>query len=42
MGVKVVIGVDAHNPDDFFNSNYQYVFDLIEKYNLNYIQDYKL
>ncbi len=41
MGVKTVIGVDAHDPKDFSISNYRYVFDLIDKYQLNFLEDFK-
>lgn len=42
MGVKVVIGVDAHDPKDFAISDYKFVFSLVEQYNLNFIEDFKL
>lgn len=42
MGVKAVIGVDAHDPKDFSMSNYEYVFDLIDKYQINFIKDYRI
>ena len=42
MGVKTVIGVDAHDPNDFQASNYKYAFDLIDKYQINFIKDYKI
>ena len=42
MGVKTVIGVDAHDPKDFSSSNYRYVFDLIDRYQINFIEDFKL
>ena len=35
--VKVIIGVDAHNPSDFAVSNYKYAKYLINKYNLEEI-----
>jgi histidinol-phosphatase (PHP family) len=41
MGVKTVIGVDAHDPKDFSLSNYKYGFDLIDKYQINFIADYR-
>ena len=40
MGAKTVIGVDAHDPGDFSVSNYKYVFDLIDRYQINFIGDY--
>ena len=42
LGVKTVIGVDAHNPEEFENSNYNLVFQMIEQYNINFIEDFKL
>ena len=42
MGVKTVIGVDAHDPKDFSISNYKYVFDLIDKYQINFIKDFRI
>lgn len=42
MGAKAVIGVDAHDPKDFSASNYRYVFDLIDKYQINFIKDFKI
>ena len=42
MGVKTVIGVDAHDPEDFKTSNYQFVFDMIKRFQINYIEDYKI
>lgn len=41
-GCKVVIGVDAHMPDDLLNFDYSYAFELIERYKLNYIKDFKI
>lgn len=41
-GVKTVIGVDAHDPKDFHSSNYNFVFDLINRYQINYLEDYKI
>lgn len=42
MGVKTVIGVDAHDPGDYSISNYAYVFDLIDRYNINYLKDFRI
>lgn len=42
MGVKTVIGVDAHDPKDFSISNYRYVFELIDKYQINFLKDYRI
>ena len=42
MGAKTVIGVDAHDPGDFSISNYNYIFELIDKYQINYIKDFKI
>ena len=42
MGVKTVIGVDAHDPKDFSASNYKAVFDMIDKYQINFIKDFKV
>ena len=42
MGVKTVIGVDAHDPKDYSMSNYKLVFDLIDKYQINFIEDFKI
>ena len=42
MGAKVVMGVDAHNPRDFKESNYKYGFDMIKRFQLNFIEDFKL
>ena len=42
LGVKVVIGVDAHDPNDFSVSNYQYAYDIIEKYQLNFIESFTI
>ena len=42
MGVKAVIGVDAHDPKDFAASNYKYAFDLIDKYQINFLKDYRI
>ena len=41
-GAKAVIGVDAHDPVDFAASNYEQAFELIEKYQINFIKDYKI
>ena len=41
MGVKTVIGVDAHDPTDFSMSNYNYAFELIDKYQINFLKDFK-
>ncbi len=40
--VKVVIGVDAHNPLEMIYSKKEYAFDIIRRYNLNYMEDYHL
>ena len=42
LGVKTVIGVDAHDPGDFAISNYNYVFDLVRQYKLNFIEDFNI
>ena len=42
MGVKVVIGVDAHNPEDFKTSNYQFAFDMVRDLNLKFLDDYHI
>jgi len=41
-GCKVVMGVDAHSPRDFITADYASGFKLIEKYNLNYIDDFRI
>jgi histidinol-phosphatase (PHP family) len=38
MGCKVIIGVDAHHPNELLGQEYKYAEDLIEKYHLNYIK----
>ncbi len=42
LGVKTVIGVDAHDPGDFAISNYKYVFKMIDKYHINFIEDFRI
>lgn len=37
VGNDIIIGIDAHEEDFFFKANYQYAFDLIEKYHLHHI-----
>lgn len=42
MGAKTVIGIDAHDPGDFSISNYDFVFDLIDRYQINYLKDFTI
>lgn len=35
--VKTIIGIDAHAPNDFKGTSYKVLYDLVEKYKLNYI-----
>ena len=42
MGVKTVLGIDAHDPKDFDEPNYKYAFDLIDKYQINLIKDFRI
>ena len=39
---RVIIGIDAHSPERFFNERIDYAFYLIEKYNLNYEENYSI
>lgn len=41
-GVKVVIGVDAHTPQEFKIANYKYVYDMIKRFQLNFIEDFRI
>lgn len=42
LGAEVVIGVDAHLPSDFYTSAYDVAMDLVEKFNLNLIKDFRV
>jgi len=41
-GNRVVIGIDAHDPDRFERERIDFAFYLIEKYNLNYEEDFSV
>lgn len=40
-GVRVTIGVDAHNPGDFDIADHEYAMELVNQYHLNLVTDYK-
>ena len=42
LNARVVVGVDAHRPEQINKEDIEKVFSIIEKYNLNYIKDYKI
>ena len=36
-GVKAIVGVDDHHPDEFRTTDYAWAFSFVEKHRLNYI-----
>ena len=40
--LKVVIGIDAHIPCELKEDNIDFAYDIIKKYNLNFLADFKI
>ena len=42
LGAKVVIGVDAHTPNDFVDSAFDMAMSFVKEFNLNLIKDFRV
>ena len=42
LGAKVVIGIDAHSPSDFYESDFDHANAFVKEFNLNLVKDFRV